>query len=114
MRIVNRIEFLKLPPGTLFSKYTPCFFDELMIKGTSLPNDFMYQDLIGNVKCSGVREFVDILNSVEKTGVSFELDFDCQGRDGLFDSDQLFAIYEDEDVNQLIHRLVNRFQDEHI
>jgi hypothetical protein len=33
------------------------------------------------------------------------MDFDCQGRDGLFDAAQLFAVWEPQDVAVLIARL---------
>lgn len=33
------------------------------------------------------------------------MDLDSQGRDGLFVDDQLFAVWEDADVGQLVDRL---------
>jgi len=33
------------------------------------------------------------------------MDFDSYGRDGLFDGDQLFAVWESNDVKALIERL---------
>jgi len=38
-------------------------------------------------------------------GVSVDLDFYCQCRDGLFDDDEMYAVWTKDDVNQLIDRL---------
>jgi hypothetical protein len=38
-------------------------------------------------------------------GESFNLDLDCQGGDGLYKADQLFAVYERKDLGQLIKAL---------
>lgn len=105
MRIVKRAEFLAMPPQTLFSKYRPCVFDDLMIKGETWGNDFLYQQIIDAVKARDSGEFADILFKSAEDGSSFELDFDCQGRDGMFDADQLFAVWERKDVEALITRL---------
>lgn len=105
MKIVDRRTFLAMPAGIVFSKYQPMYFGDLMIKGESTPNDFCYQDISGAVACEDSGEFCDILERAEKTGVSIALDFDCQARDGLYDKDQLFAIWEPDDVRALITRL---------
>ena len=105
MKIVNRKIFLKLPAGVLFSKYVPCIFDDLCIKGdTSGENDFWAQPIAGAVACNDTDEFIDVLNAAE-SGSRFALDFECEYRDGLFDADQLFAVWELQDVIALISRL---------
>jgi hypothetical protein len=105
MKIVTREKFLKMPEGTLYSKYEPCVFGELCIKGESWEVDFLYQDIVSSVECSGSDEFFGILDTAEETGCSFDMDLDCQGRDGLYDMEQLFAVWETKDVVQLISRL---------
>jgi hypothetical protein len=43
MRIVNRKTFLEYAPGTLYSKYQPCVFEDLQIKHESCNgNDWFY------------------------------------------------------------------------
>ena len=107
MRIVNRKEFLELPSGTVFSKYKPCIFDGLYIKSYSIgTNDFLYQSLIGNIKCSDGVEFSDILFSAVEKQSNIELDFELPERDGLFDDEQLFAIYSKDDVTELVITLL--------
>lgn len=105
MRIVNKQEFLKLPEGILYSDFEPFSFSGLKIKGETWDSDFIYQDLIGNVDAPSSSDSFDVLYNANETGESFSLDFDCGCRDGLYDNDQLFAIYETEDVIGLINRL---------
>lgn len=106
MRIVNREEFLKLPSDTLFSLYTPQYFGEIMIKGDTIwPNDFRYQDINEAVDCRSSNEFTEILYSAEEKGTSFKMNFERWSRDGLYDNDQLYAVWDDEDVKALIVRL---------
>ncbi len=106
MKIVNLETFLKLPVGTVFSNYIPQLFGGLKIKGESWPsnNDFLYQNLIGNIKCDHAGEFVEQCEAAENNK-SVDLDFYCMERNGLFDDNQLFAVYESEDLDKLIVRL---------
>lgn len=95
-----------MPAGTVFAKYEPQYFDNLCIKGdTCGKNDFFYQPLHDSLDASSSSERADILIEAEEDGISIPLDFDAQFRDGLFDDDQLFAVWSDEDVRQLIERL---------
>jgi len=105
MRIIDRKTFLEQPPGTVYAKYEPCFFGPLLIKGDSLPNDFGYQQIADAIDCTGSGDFADKLFFAQENGESIPMDFDCQGRDGLFDDDQLFAVFDRVDVEQLIARL---------
>jgi len=106
VKIVNRKTFLQMPEGTLYSKYAPCYFENFEIKGeTLLTDDFCSQGLIDCIRCEDSGEFVTILHDSEVNGASFSLDFDCYGRDGSFDDDQLFAVWERADVDALIERL---------
>lgn len=107
MKIVNRKTFLQMPENTVFSEYEPCVFHGLFVKTVSpdMINDYFEMELIGNPKCGSSNEFVNTLVNAEKTGDSFELDFDVDGRNGSFKDDQLYAIYEKQDIEQLISTL---------
>jgi len=110
MRIVNHHAFLLLEPGTLFSKVTPNVFDPLQIKGETLwhegtPIDFSCQDIADALDCSGSEEFNSLIEDSLKEGRSIPLNFECEGRDGCYDEDQLFAVWEGSDVEALIERL---------
>lgn len=107
MKIVDRKTFLGLPPGTLFSKFEPMIFGDLSIKEETISDseDFYYQQISDAVAWEYPGEFFDILYIAMKTGESLKMDFDCPTRDGLFDENQLFAIWERDDVMALISRL---------
>jgi len=91
--------------GVLFSLYDRHGFDDLMIKEESLDNDFMYTDIIGAIDCESTSDHFDKRERARKTGESLEMDFYSGGRDGLHEEDQLYAVYEPEDVKKLIQRL---------
>lgn len=105
MRILNRKQFLAIEGEVLFSKYQPCYFENLEIKlcntGT---NDFCTQQ-VTEIKCGGSSEMFDLLADAEEKQAVLHLDFDCGGRDGCFDDNQLFAVWDLTDVQQLRDRL---------
>lgn len=106
MRIIGRAAFLAMPEGVLFSKFSPHTFGPLTIKGNTVgDHDFYYQDLDTPIRASGSEEWADTLFSAMETGRSVELDLECESRDGLFDQDQLFAVWEAADVEALLNRL---------
>lgn len=105
MKIVDRVTFLAMPSGTLYSKYAPCYLEALYIKGETWGNDWLAQDINDAVDCAGSSEFSDVLLKAEKDGESFNLDFHCESRDGCFEDGQLFAVWEPNDVAALIARL---------
>lgn len=111
MRIVDRATFLALPSGVLFAKYSSLGnFDNLLVKQDTMfdfnnnPTDFGYQNVM-EILSSGSDEWIDIISKAEKTSESFSLDLDCGSRDGLFDQDQMFAVYEQQDLDETIKLL---------
>ncbi|NMZ78420.1 hypothetical protein [Pseudomonas mandelii] len=106
MKIVNLDQFLAMPSGTVFAKYKPASFEEVLIKDVCNleSRDFMYQSLI-EMDSTGTEDEENILDDALRNGSSFDLDLDCPGRDGMFEEGQLFAVYERQDVEQLIARL---------
>ena len=107
MKIISAEEFLKLPMNTLYSKYTPCVFGALQIKGDTLSGAFDYasQQIVDAIDCTGSDDFFDKLTDAEENGTSLKMDFDCCGRDGMFDRQQLYAVWEQSDVVLLMERL---------
>jgi hypothetical protein len=101
MKIINKTEFYKLPSGTLYNDFTPYDFMGLKIKLETLENDnyepidFMYQEIIGNVE----QKCEDVLSE------KFKIDYNEPDRDGMYEEDQMFAIYDQKDVKMLIHKL---------
>ena len=110
MRIVNLKTFRELPVGTIFQKYNPYCFDELSVKNKSLPHDFFYEPITGCVDCNSSDDFVMQLTKAEN-GESIKMDFNIGQRDGCFEDDQLFAIYEMEDVFKLKDKINQCLQD---
>lgn len=107
MKIVNRVEFLKQPSGTLFSNYREGTLGDICIKeNTREPNDFLVQYINDSIQCINGDEYSSILADAEKNGASVKMDFECTSRDGLYDDDStLYAVWEQEDVKALIARL---------
>ncbi len=99
MKIVNRKEFLSLPAGTLFAKYAPCCFESINIKGETLTsNDFLSSELFTFPMFGESCAMMEL-------GESVDIETDCLCRDGLFDDEQLFAVFENSDIEKLIAKL---------
>jgi len=112
MRIVTKQEFYKLPSGTLYSKYEPCIFTGLKIKNDTIfngdePIDFFYEDLIGNVDANSYGNFFDILDKGQKEKTEFKLDFECGQRDGLFEDDALYVVYNTDEILALSNKIAS-------
>ncbi len=111
MRIVDRQTFLAMPAGTVYAKYEPCCFEELSIKGDTINDlsgraiDFLSQQIVDAVQCRGSDEFFSILDAAQNEGKTVTFDFNCEGRDGCFDYEQLFSVWDAIDVAALIARL---------
>jgi len=105
MKIINLTEFRAMPEGTVFCKYEPCCFGELQIKGETWEHDFISASLTGVIESEGSDDMFDKLLQYEKTKESFPLDIEYYGRDGLFETNQLFAVYEKKDISQLVNKL---------
>jgi hypothetical protein len=105
MKIVDRATFLKMPAGTVYQKYESCFFDSINVKGdTCGENDWVY---LCGIEQPDFPEATDSASwfgccwAMEK-GESKDLYFEVSERDGLFDEDQLFAVWEPDDIRGLI------------
>lgn len=107
MRIVDRKTFLSLPPKTLYRKYQPQIYGDLNIKFDTLPfNDWINLETHGDIEgsmCCGTNS--DLHSVAQYTGDTYRFDLDSCGRDGCYDDDQLFAVYDNEDIQQLIDKL---------
>lgn len=105
MRIVNREQFMSLPYGTIYCKCdefgNP---DEPRIKYNNAGSnvDWYCTDLANlwadDIEDSG--QLFDRLKEMITTGKSYPLG-DIGVRDGLFEAEQLFLIYELEDLKKL-------------
>lgn len=108
MHIVNLTKFLQLPAGTVYSKYQPCVFEGIEIKGENCGGcDFFIDSTISPPPVDSIssEDCLDILDKALLTGDSFALDFDSGSRDGCFNTEQLFAIWDPLDIQLLITKL---------
>lgn len=109
MRIVSRKVFLELPTGTVYSKYEGSGNVEgLFTKGdtTESGNDFLYDSLLDETLTNSSGERFDLFERAEMdSNFKFELDLNYTGRDGLFSDDQLYMVYDNTDVLNLIQKL---------
>lgn len=95
MKVCTFDEFVKLPDGTLFSYWTPAIADGLYVKGDNYEgrsgkiNDFLELSLLPGPDIEVTRPDVPLL------------DPDGWGRWGIYEFDQLFAVYESADLDVL-------------
>lgn len=107
MLIVDRKTFMAMPAGTVFAKYEPCVFGDLSIKEDTIGDiDFCVQEIIPwFTNTVDFSTWADALEAAANGVPSPPLDYDICGRDGMFEVDQLFAVFERHDVEALIARL---------
>lgn len=103
MRIVNRKDFLALPAGTIYCKGVQWAFDSLSIKDDSLANDWIYLDMAWP-SAHDPGEACGLMSQSLETGSSFPCE-DAFGRDGCFDEDAVFLIFEPADLWTLRGRI---------
>jgi len=107
MKIVNKEEFMKLPPNTLFSYYEPHCIRELLVKGDNCgDNDFFYASLLDAVDANDTGEFVEILSAARYDSKEFKMNYNQYGRDGMFNDADIYLVYDEEDVKQLANHLL--------
>lgn len=100
-----------MPAGTLYAKCAPWVFESVCIKGDTLysegkPIDWFYQQIGADaIKAHDSGEWGNKLDDALANGTSVSMDFYCEGRDGCFEDDQIFAVFEPQDVKDLISRL---------
>lgn len=106
MKIVNRKEFLSMPDGTLFRKHEPDIFHDIQIKVDSSENDFVCIDFDWVKANNSRQDDSEILALAREKGKPFKFDYEMTYRDGTYE-DEWFAVYEKEDIEELINVLQN-------
>lgn len=106
MRLYSRKEFLDLPKGVIFCKGKPWCFESLMVKGETLtdgadvPIDFACRDLCLIEMGADSGEYFRRLDGMLSEGRRYPLETGY-GRDGCFDDDEVFLVYEAADLKEL-------------
>lgn len=102
VKIYNRTDFLKLPENTIFVKGARCYFiGDMCIKGETWGNDFLYSSLY-NFDADDSGNWANKFDDALENGTSLEADFEIAQRDGLYEDDAVFLVYEKEDIKKLI------------
>jgi hypothetical protein len=117
MRIVDRKEFLSLEDPVLYTKCDEWGnAEDLHIsygRSSEGSNDFVTVGLHSFVKewCGSKSPndsgemFETLKKAIDNKDAHFEWDYSMTGRDGLYDEDQLFMIYEKLDLLKLMREL---------
>ena len=99
MRVLSRHDFMNLPKGTVYAKGKEWYFEGTFIKGHTILDDkgdnidWFYYDPNSPPSSKVFDTWEDSL----KNGTSFKSGVVM--RDGGFDADELFLVWEPEDVN---------------
>jgi hypothetical protein len=104
MKIVDYDTFVKMPQGTIYSTYSPCNFGDIYCLEEVINDgsDWFLSRMINNPddNCDIQKCCTDMEN-----GVSIDADFHCWERDGMFDYDRKFLVYETKDIEMFIEKL---------
>lgn len=99
MKIYSRSEFMKLPPGTIFSSGDPYCFVDIYVKGDTWEVDFLESSPIG-IDAFSSEIHADRMREMHEKGTSYPVNKDF-GREGLFDPKMLYLVFEKEDLEYL-------------
>lgn len=112
MKIVDRATLMSLPAGTVFQTFDPIVFGEIMVKGETWPSrsgglgDFLQSPLSAVDGDPSHGSWKRLIEANQYVGLEVELDHDCTSREGLFDPDQLYAVWSADEVNAVAQRLL--------
>ena len=106
MRIVDLKTFRAMPKGIIAAKYEPCVFGELFVKGATIEgnNDFFLAYLTNEIDYDDLDDRHNQLDACAN-GTPIKMIFDEYIRDGCFDDDQMFAVWDRSDIEGLISTL---------
>jgi hypothetical protein len=108
MKIYTREKFMELPSGTIFAKGKPWYWGTLHIKHDTIIHegkaiDFVVQDLI-SIEAHDSGQWSERQDEMLEAGASYPLN-EGAGRDGCFDDEDLFLVYEIEDLTALARHI---------
>lgn len=110
MKLYKKQDFIKLPAMTIYSK-VPSNFElctGLFCKTSSADeyaNDFVEQDLISEGGFpDGIDDGMEALEyqmNLRDEFKDFRTDLECAGRNGMFNDEDMFIVWDKEDVTKL-------------
>lgn len=108
MKLYKRKDFLLLPENTVYSRVWDAYYSTitgLYVKTSNLPDDFMYQDLISeDADPLDLQDWIDIMDHAQRLRDNlqdFRMDLTCERRDGMFNDDDVFVVWDKEDITRL-------------
>ena len=117
MKLINRKEFIDIKRPVIFSyyndndilldcenlylKYENCGSDDFCVINLLKEVWFQYEDMVWSW---GTENILYAIDELEKWNI-IRLDLQCWWRDGMFDYNQKFLIYDDIDIINLINTL---------
>lgn len=110
MKLYNREDFIKLPKMTIYSIIPSSYglMEGLFCKTTDsndMSNDFCSQDLISEEGYpNNIEDGIEALTyqiGLRDSYKEFRTDLDCSSRDGCFDDDDKFIVWDKSDVTKL-------------
>lgn len=107
MHLVDRKTFLTLPAGTVYAKYINHECGSTAIKqATVADNDWTYTplDTLSFIDAEDDGDLFNLLLELEP-GASIDTEMENSYRDGLFDKEDKFLIYSQDDVKKVIDLL---------
>ena len=117
MKLYKRKDFLKLPKKTIYSKIDENISETwhgLFCKtsdSNDMRDDWVEQDLISEgFAPNNLKSGADIINYVLAQRDSFQdfkLDYNMAGRDGMFEENNTFIVWNNKDINRLAKYLLN-------
>lgn len=118
MKLLDRKEFLQIENPVVFMEYTHLgnfgnlkIRNDVIINSTGKAIDFYYEDLcsslviLNNKEIICSEDFLDIWDNIIKNRLNFRLDFNCEERDGLFEENAQYIVFDDIDIKQIIDKL---------
>ena len=104
MRVYNRQDFMNLPEGIIYTKGKPWYFGDMTVKGETITSGGKHIDWVclnlDGVEANDCGQLTDRLDEMLKKGVSYPIETGY-GRDGFYDKDDLFLVYERADLEKL-------------
>lgn len=94
-----------MPPGTVYLQASePWAWSDIRVKHSTIsqamPGDWIDMN-ISDIECDGSAQLMDRWADMLDSGVTYPLDLETTGRDGLFDAGAIFMIYERDDLLKL-------------
>jgi len=112
MKIVSRRALMAMPAGTVYQTYEPCVFGTIRVKAQTIHSDGRAIDWFEVCgistpdfeDCHHAGDFLDACERMER-GENVPVAVDALCRDGMFADDQLYAVWDSEDVARLVSAL---------